>query len=42
MIVDADATGKKRRDVSQYLPIAEVFDKLVAGLADDPKLLEFL
>ena len=40
MIVDAYATGKKRRDVSQRLPIAEVFDMLVAGLADDPKLLE--
>ena len=40
MIVDAYATGKKRRDVSQRLPIAEVFDTLVAGLADDPNLLD--
>ncbi len=39
LIADAHATGKKRRDVSQYLPIAEVFDELVAGLADDPGLL---
>ena len=37
---DAYATGKKHRDVSQRLPIAEVFDTLVAGLADDPNLLD--
>jgi hypothetical protein len=40
VIADAYATGKKRRDVSQRLPIAEVFDTLVAGLADDPGLLD--
>lgn len=40
VIVDGYATGKKRRDVSQRLPIAEVFDALVAGLADDPGLLD--
>ena len=40
VIVDAYATGKKRRDVSQRLPIAEVFDTLIAGLADDPNLLD--
>ena len=34
------ATGKKRRDVSQYLPIARVFDEIVAGLANDPGLLD--
>ena len=30
MIADAHATGKKRRDVSQCLPIARVFDEIVA------------
>jgi hypothetical protein len=35
----ADALGK-RRDVSRYLPIGEVFDALVAGLAEDPGLLD--
>jgi hypothetical protein len=40
LIADAHATGKKRRDVSQYLTIAEVFDTIVAGLADDPDLLD--
>ena len=35
----ADATGN-RRDVSWRLPIAEVFDQIVAGLADNPGLLE--
>ena len=40
LIADAYATGKKRRDVSERLPIAEVFDTLVAGLADDPGLLD--
>ena len=40
LIVDAYATGKKRRDVSERLPIAEVFDTLAAGLADDPWLLD--
>ena len=40
VIVDAYATGKKHRDVSQRLPIAEVFDTLVAGLAYDPGLLD--
>ena len=33
----ADETGR-RRDVSEYLPIGEVFDTIVAGLADDPDL----
>jgi hypothetical protein len=40
LIADAHATGKKRRDVSQYLPIAEVFDTIVAGLVDDSGLLD--
>jgi hypothetical protein len=40
MIADAHATGEKRRDVSQYLPIARVFDEIVAGLANDPGLLD--
>jgi len=40
LIADAHATGKKRRDVSQYLPIARVFDEIVAGLANDPGLLD--
>ena len=37
----ADATGM-RRDLSRsrYLTIATVFDTLVAGLADDPGLLD--
>ena len=35
----ADATGR-RRDVSRYLPIKEVFDRLNAGLDEDPGLLE--
>jgi hypothetical protein len=35
----ADATGN-RRDVTQYLRIAAVFDTLVAGLAEDPGLLK--
>lgn len=35
----SDATGR-RRDVSRRLPIAEVFDTIVAGLADDPDLLD--
>jgi hypothetical protein len=34
----ADATWR-RRDVSRYLPIDEVFDAIVAGLAGDPGLL---
>ena len=37
----ADATGN-RRDVSWRLPIAEVFDRIVAGLADDPGLLDVM
>ena len=40
VIVDAYATAKKRRDVSQRLPIAEVFDQIVAGLTEDPGLLD--
>ena len=35
----ADETGQ-RRSVAAYLPIGEVFDDLVAGLADDPRLLD--
>ena len=35
----ADATGR-RRDVSRYLPIKEVFDRLNAGLDEDPGLLD--
>ncbi len=40
VIVDAYATANKRRDVSQRLPIAEVFDQIVAGLTEDPGLLD--
>ena len=40
MIADAHATGKKRRDVSECLPIARVFDEIVTELADDPGLLD--
>ena len=36
----ADTTGRKR-NVANYLPIDKVFDTIVAGLADDPTLLEF-
>ena len=35
----ADATGD-RSGLSRYLPIAKVFADLVAGLADDPGLLD--
>jgi hypothetical protein len=35
----ADET-RRRRSVADYLPIGEVFDDLVAGLADDPALLD--
>ena len=35
----ADALGKQRA-VSQYLPIGELFDTLVAGLAINPGLLD--
>jgi DNA (cytosine-5)-methyltransferase 1 len=35
----ADATGR-RRDVSRYLPIKEVFDRLNAGLDEDSGLLD--
>jgi hypothetical protein len=35
----ADALGR-RRDVSECVPIAEVFDELVASLAEDPGLLD--
>lgn len=34
----ADTTGRKR-NVANYLPIDKVFDTIVAGLADDPTLL---
>ena len=34
----ADATGH-RRDLSRFMDIAEVFSKLVAGLEDEPDLL---
>jgi hypothetical protein len=36
----SDGTGR-RRDVAWRLPIGEVFDTIVAGLADDPDLLDF-
>ncbi len=39
LIADVMTTGK-RRDPSEYLPIGEVFDEVVAGLSDDPKLLD--
>jgi hypothetical protein len=35
----ADTAGD-RRDFSQYLPIAEVFDAIVDGLDEDPGLLD--
>ena len=35
----SDATGR-RRGVADYLPIAEVFDTIVAGLVDDSGLLD--
>jgi hypothetical protein len=35
----ADATGH-RRDLSRFMDIAEVFSKLVAGLEDEPDLLD--
>ena len=34
----ADVTGRGR-DVTRYLPIGEVFDAIVAGLNEDPRLL---
>jgi hypothetical protein len=37
---DFQVSGKYPRDVSKFLPIGEVFDTLVAGLADDPHLLD--
>jgi hypothetical protein len=36
----SDATGKGR-SLALRLPIGEVFDTIVAGLADDPDLLDF-
>jgi hypothetical protein len=39
LIVDAYAVGRKRRAVSERLPIGEVFDTLNAGLDADPTLL---
>jgi hypothetical protein len=39
VLLVADATGM-RRDVSERVPIAEVFDTLVAGLAEDQGLLD--
>ena len=35
----SDTTGRQR-DLSRRLPIGEVFDAIVAGLADDPDLLD--
>ena len=35
----SDVTGRQR-DLSRRLPIGEVFDTIVAGLADDPDLLD--
>jgi hypothetical protein len=39
VLLIADALGR-RRDVSWRLPIARVFDEIVAGLAEDPGLLD--
>jgi hypothetical protein len=39
LLLIADET-RRRRCVAEYLPIGEVFDDLVAGLADDPGLLD--
>ena len=36
----ADETGRRWRSVAEYLPIGEVFDDLVAGLNEDPRLLD--
>ena len=35
-----DVTGRADRSIALRLPIAEVFDTIVAGLADDPDLLD--
>jgi hypothetical protein len=40
LIADVITTRKRKRDVSERLPIGEVFNTLVAGLADDPGLLD--
>jgi hypothetical protein len=39
VLLIADATGR-RRDVSRFTQIATVFDTIVAGLAEDPRLLD--
>ncbi len=39
VLLISDVTGR-RRDLSWRLPIGEVFDTIVAGLADDPDLLD--
>ena len=39
VLLIADETGR-RRSVAACLPIGEVFDNLVAGLAEDPGLLD--
>ncbi len=39
VLLIADATGRKR-DASKFMNPTLVFDQLVAGLADDPKLLD--
>jgi hypothetical protein len=36
----ADEAGWRWRSVAEYLPIGEVFDDLVAGLAENPRLLD--
>jgi hypothetical protein len=38
VLLIADMTGR-RRDLSRFMPIADVFDRLVAGLAQDPEML---
>jgi hypothetical protein len=39
LVLIADET-RRRRSVADYLPVGEVFDDLVAGLADDRGLLD--
>jgi hypothetical protein len=39
VLLISDVLGN-RRDLSRYMPIVQVFDDLVAGLKDEPRLLE--
>ena len=40
LIADVKTVGKRKRDLSQYMPIDKVFDVIVAELVDDPRLLD--